>query len=70
MEIKKLEKLTENPTQGWGLNGYNTDKILSISFVEYSGSFEFVLREKKLSYNKIWKTDSNDIDDLNEIIEK
>lgn len=70
MEIKKIEKLTENPTTEWGLNGYTTDKILAISFVEYSGSFEFILREKKLSYTKTWKTDSNDMNDLNEIIER
>ncbi|HBV17678.1 GNAT family N-acetyltransferase [Chryseobacterium carnipullorum] len=70
MEIKKLEKLTENPALKWGLNGYTTDKILSISFVEYSGSFEFVLREKSLSYSKIWETTSDDMDDLNERIQK
>lgn len=70
MEIKKLEKLTENPTSNWGLNGYNTDRILSISFVEYSGSFEFTLREKSLHYTKVWETNSSDIEDLNEIIEK
>lgn len=70
MEIKTLEKLTENPTLNWGLNGYTTEKILSVSFVEYAGSFEFVLKEKSLSYTKIWETSSDDIDDLNAIIEK
>lgn len=70
MEIKKLEKLTENPTNDWGLNGYITDKILAVSFVEYSGSFEFILREKKLTYTKIWETNSNGLDELNEIIAK
>ncbi|SHE80294.1 GNAT family N-acetyltransferase [Chryseobacterium sp. OV279] len=70
MEIKKLEKLTQNPTLNWGLNGYNTDKILSVSFVEYGGSFEFVLKEKSIPYSKVWETDSNDIEELNEIIEK
>ncbi|WP_223606023.1 GNAT family N-acetyltransferase [Chryseobacterium sp. OSA05B] len=70
MEIKKLEKLTEDPTSGWGLNGYTTDKILSVSFVEYGGSFEFVLKEKSMTYSKVWETHSTDIDELNEIIEK
>ncbi|WP_080780181.1 GNAT family N-acetyltransferase [Chryseobacterium phocaeense] len=69
MEIKKLEKLTANPTSDWGLNGYETDKILSVSFVEYAGSFEFVLKEKQISYTKVWNTDADDIDELNEIIE-
>lgn len=69
MEIKKLEKLTTNPTSDWGLNGYKTDKILSVSFVEYAGSFEFVLKEKQISYTKVWSTDSDDVDELNEIIE-
>lgn len=70
MEIKKLEKLTENPTLHWGLNGYSTDKILSISFVEYGGSFEFVLKEKPMPYSKIWATHSDELEELNEIIEK
>lgn len=70
MEIKKLEKLTANPTSDWGLNGYETDKILSVSFVEYAGSFEFVLKEKQISYTKVWSTDSDDIEELNEVIKQ
>ncbi|MGG5208491.1 GNAT family N-acetyltransferase [Chryseobacterium sp. MIQD13] len=70
MEIKKLEKLTENPSLNWGANGYTTDKILAISAVEFSGSFEFVLKEKAIPYTKTWKTSSEDIEDLNGIIQK
>lgn len=70
MEIKKLEKLTGNPTVDWGHNGYMTDKILSVSAIEYAGSFEFMLKEKAISYTKIWETHSDDIEGLNEIIEK
>ncbi|KMQ65474.1 streptothricin acetyltransferase [Chryseobacterium angstadtii] len=70
MNIKKLEKLTENPTSDWGINGYTTNTILSVSFVEFGGSFEFILKEKSLPYTKVWKTGSDDIDELNEMIEK
>lgn len=70
MEIRKLEKLTENPALHWGLNGYTTGQILSISFVEYGGSFEFVLKEKSMPYSKVWETHSTDIEELNAIIEK
>ncbi|PIF46961.1 acetyltransferase (GNAT) family protein [Chryseobacterium sp. 52] len=70
MEIKKLEKLTYNPTSNWGFNGYTTSQILSVSFVEYAGSFEFILREKSLSYHKVWETNAGDIEDLNEMIDK
>ncbi|MDN3691816.1 GNAT family N-acetyltransferase [Chryseobacterium tructae] len=69
MEIKKLEKLTSNPSLNWGYNGYSTNIIYSVSSIELSGSFEFILREKKLSYNKVWTTDANDIEELNTIIE-
>lgn len=68
MEIKKLQKLTSNPSLNWGNNGYSTDTIYSVSSIEFNNSFEFTLREKALSYSKIWKTDSNDIEDLNTII--
>lgn len=70
MEIKKLQKLTSNPSVKWGQNGYSTDIIYSVSSIELSSNFEFTLREKKLSYTKIWETGSDDIDELNMIIEK
>ncbi|MBB6370850.1 GNAT family N-acetyltransferase [Chryseobacterium shigense] len=70
MEIKKLEKLIENPSLDWGINGYTTDKILAISAVEFAGSFEFVLKEKSIPYSKTWETVSDDIEELNEIIKK
>lgn len=70
MQIKKLEKLTYNPTPNWGLNGYETDKIFVISAIEIGNSFEFNLREKNQHYRKIWETGSHDIDELNEIIEQ
>lgn len=68
MEIRKLQKLTSNPSLHWGHNGYTTDKIYSVSSIEYGGSFEFTLKEKPLSYTKVWTTD--DIEELNTIIEK
>nr|WP_199162583.1 GNAT family N-acetyltransferase [Elizabethkingia sp. ASV34] len=70
MEIKNLQKLTINPSLVWGHNGYTTDIIYSITFIEFAGSFEFILKEKPLSYNKIWDASSEDIDELNIIIEK
>ena len=70
MEIKKLQKLSSNPTLNWGHNGYTTDKIYSVSSIEYSNSFEFTLREKSLPYSKIWKTDADELEELNNIIEK
>ncbi|KMQ67542.1 streptothricin acetyltransferase [Chryseobacterium sp. FH2] len=68
MEVKKLEKLKCDPTLNWGLNGYETDKIFSVSTIEIENSFEFNLREKNQHYKKIWETNSDDIDELNEII--
>ncbi|KFF00434.1 streptothricin acetyltransferase [Chryseobacterium formosense] len=70
MEIKKLEKINENTTIDWGLNGYETDKVIAISTIEIGNTFEFNLREKNQLYKKIWETTSEDIDDLNEIIEQ
>ncbi|WP_250255818.1 GNAT family N-acetyltransferase [Chryseobacterium sp. Marseille-Q3244] len=70
MEIKKLQKLTSNPGLEWGYNGYSTDIIYSVSSIEFSGTFELTLREKKLSYTKVWETNSDDIEELNTIIEK
>ena len=69
-EIKKLEKLNANPTLSWGLNGYETDKIFTVSTIEIGSSFEFNLREKNQLYKKVWETNDEDIDDLNEIIEQ
>lgn len=70
MEIKKLEKISSNPTLNWGFNGYETEKILAVSTIEIGSSFEFNLREKNQYYKKVWETTSDDISDLNTIIEK
>ncbi|MCS3531875.1 GNAT family N-acetyltransferase [Chryseobacterium sp. JUb7] len=70
MEIKTLEKLTSNPTLNWGFNGYETDKILAVSTIKIGSSLEFNLREKNQYYKKIWETNAEDVDDLNEIIEQ
>ncbi|AZA77560.1 GNAT family N-acetyltransferase [Chryseobacterium sp. G0186] len=70
MEIKKLQKLSSNPILNWGYNGYTTDIIYSVTSIEYSSSFEFNLREKKLSYSKIWETGDDELEELNTIIEK
>lgn len=70
MEIKKLEKLTENPTLSWGFNGYKTDKIFVVSAIEISNTFEFNIREKNQPYTKIWEINSAEIDDLNKIIKQ
>lgn len=70
MEIKKLEKLIFNPTVNWGFNGYETDKIFTVSTIKMGKSFEFSVREKKQYYQKIWQTKTEDINDLNEIIEQ
>lgn len=70
MEIKKLEKLTTNPTLNWGFNGYETDKIFSVSSIEIGNTFEFNLKEKNQHYRKIWETTSDDINELNTIIEQ
>lgn len=70
MEIKKLEKLTSNPTTSWGFNGYKTDKIFAVSSIEIGNTFEFNVREKNQSYTKIWEIKSEDIAELNTIIEQ
>jgi len=70
MEIKKLEKLNDTSFSDWGTNGYTTDKILAVSAIEFSGSFEFILKEKSIPYTKVWETHSDEIKELNEIIEK
>ncbi|WP_419494120.1 GNAT family N-acetyltransferase [Chryseobacterium bernardetii] len=71
MEIKKIQQLTSDLSSlNWGNNGYSTDIIYSVSSIEFAGAFEFTLKEKKLSYSKVWETGSDDIDELNTIIEK
>jgi len=70
MEIKKLEKITFNPTVNWGFNGYETNKIFAVSTIKMENSFEFSLREKNQYYKKAWTTNDEDIDSLNEIIEQ
>jgi ribosomal protein S18 acetylase RimI-like enzyme len=70
MEIKKLNKLTGNPTVKWGLIGYNTDIIYVISSIEMDGSFEFSLREKKQPYVKVWETEPKYMAELNAIIDQ
>lgn len=45
MEIRKLQKLTANSSSEWGHNGYSTDTIYSLSSIEFSGSFEFLLKK-------------------------
>lgn len=70
MEIKNLQKLTSNPSSEWGHNGYTTDRIYSVSSIEFGGSFEFILKEKAFPYTKIWETTSEDLKELNTIIEQ
>ena len=70
IEITKLEKLNYNPTLEWGLNGYETDKIYSVSIIEAENIFEFSIREKKQHYTKVWEISNKGIDDLNKIIEQ
>lgn len=70
MEIRKLQQLASNPSLDWGHNGYTTDRIYSVSSIEFGGSFEFSLKEKSLPYTKIWETTSEDLEELNIIIEK
>lgn len=70
MEIKKLQKLTSNQSLDWGHNGYTTDLRYVVSSIEFGGSFEFILKEKSLPYHKIWETTSEDLEELNTIIEQ
>lgn len=70
MEIRKLQKLESNPSLNWGQNGYTTGIIYSVSSIESGGSFEFILKEKSLPYTKIWETTSEDIKELNTVIEQ
>lgn len=68
IEIRKLENLSYNPTLEWGLNGYVTNKIYSVSTIEAENIFEFAIREKKQHYSKVWETNENDIENFNKII--
>lgn len=70
MEIKKLQKLTSNQSLDWGHNGYTTDVSYVVSSIEFGCSFEFILKEKSLPYHKIWETTSEDLEELNTIIEQ
>lgn len=70
MEIRKLQKLISDLSVNWGHNGYTTDRIYSVSSIEFGGSFEFSLKEKALPYTKNWETTSEDLEELNTIIEK
>ncbi|MCJ8155268.1 GNAT family N-acetyltransferase [Chryseobacterium sp. SSA4.19] len=70
MEIKKLNKLTDNLKVKWGLTGYQTDTIYAVSAIEMGSAFEFSLREKKQSYMKVWSTEPEHIAQLNTIIEQ
>lgn len=70
MEIRKLQQLTHNPSLNWGHNGYSTEIIYSVSSIEFADTFEFSIKEKKLNYTKVWETTSEDIEELNLIIEK
>lgn len=68
MEIKKLQQLSSDPSSEWGHNGYTTEIIYSVSSIEFGGAFEFIIKEKPLSYTKIWETTSEDLEELNTII--
>ena len=70
MEIRKLQKLTTDPSVSWGHNGYTTDRIYSVSSIEFGGSFEFSLKEKFFPYTKNWETTSEEFEELNNLIEQ
>ena len=70
MEIRKLQRLTTDPSVNWGHNGYTTDRIYSVSSIEFGGSFEFSLKEKALPYIKNWETTSEEFEELNSLIEQ
>lgn len=70
MEIRKLQKLTDNSILNRSLNGYETDTIYVVSAIEMGNAFEFSLREKKQPYIKAWATRPDDMDLLNTIIEQ
>lgn len=70
IEIRKLEKLTGNPTLIWGMNGYSTDKIFVVSAIEIGSSIEFILREKDQAYTKTWEVSPLNIEELNAVIEQ
>jgi ribosomal protein S18 acetylase RimI-like enzyme len=68
MEIRKLEKLTGNPTLVWGMNGYRTDKIFVVSAIDTGTSFEFSLREKNQPYTKTLEISAEEMEELNAVI--
>ncbi|WP_126651878.1 GNAT family N-acetyltransferase [Chryseobacterium aureum] len=70
MEIRKLQKLESDPTLDWGQNGYTTDIRYVVSSIEMGGAFEFILKEKALPYSKTWETTSEELEDLNTLIEQ
>lgn len=70
MEIKKLQKLSSDPSLEWGHNGYTTEIRYIVSSIESGGLFEFILKEKSLPYTKTWETTSEELEELNTIIEK
>lgn len=70
MEIRKLQKQATDPSINWGHNGYTTDRIYSVSSIEFGGSFEFSLKEKALPYIKNWETTSEEFEELNSLIEQ
>lgn len=70
MEIRRLQKLTSDPSINWGHNGYTTDIRYVVSSIEVGGSFEFILKEKTLPYTKTWETTSEELEELNTIIEQ
>lgn len=70
MEIRRLERLTGNPTHFWGMTGYHTDKIFVVSAIEVGTSFEFSLREKNQPYTKTCEISSTDVEELNTVIDQ
>nr|WP_262908347.1 GNAT family N-acetyltransferase [Chryseobacterium sp. X308] len=62
--------MSSNPSAGWGHNGYTTDIRYVVSSIEFGGSFEFIIKEKSLPYTKIWETTSEDLEEMNTIIEQ
>ena len=70
MEIRKLEEISSASLEAFGNNGYNTDIIFQLSYVTSPDHFGFEFKETKRSYYKNQLTDTEDINDLNELIRK
>lgn len=70
MEIRKLTVFEENFISDPDFKGYETEKIFVVSAIESGNSFEFNLREKNQPYQKIWTTESHDIEHLNKIVQQ